>query len=146
MKAEFASARPHEREVVDMVCASHLSLPHGRAELDDAAMLEASTRAVEHLVRQGVEAIFVSLGLDAAAGDREGAQVRPEGFKSVAALLRQSGVRLVFALEGGYDVGELGPSEILSGAEEVGPSEADRFMGTGNFGRCVHAVASALVE
>eukprot|EP00966_Prymnesium_polylepis_P035726 829720-Prymnesium_polylepis.1 len=119
MEAEFASARPHEREVVEMVCDSHLSFPHDREELDDRAMLEASTRAVEHLVRQGVEAIFVSLGLDAAAGDREGAQVSPKGFESVAAMLRKSGVRLVFALEGGYHVGELDASEALSGTEEV---------------------------
>ena len=146
MNAEFASARPHEREFVDMVCDSHLSFPHSREELDDAAVLAASTRALEHLIGQGVGTIFVSLGLDAAEGDREGAQVSPGGFKSVAALLRRrSGVRLVFVLEGGYDVGELDDGAVLSGAEEAGPLEADRFMGTGNFGKCIHAVASALV-
>ena len=151
MDAEFASAKPHEREVVSMVCDSHLLFPHDKAELTDEALLEASTRSVEHFVRHGVEAVFVSLGLDAAAGDREGAQVRPGGFGNVVRMLRQSSMRsgfgLVLALEGGYHVGDLDVADVLSGGEEVVVDEhADRYLGSGNFGKCVKAVALALVR
>ena len=143
MDAEFASAKPHEQEVIAMVCDSHLLFPHDKEELTDDALLHASTRSVEHFVRHGVEAVFVSLGLDAAAGDREGAQVRPEGFRNVAMMLRQSGCGLVFALEGGYHVGDIDVDGVLSGGEEV--EHPDRYLGSGNFGKCVHAVALALV-
>ena len=86
-------------------------------------------------------------GLDAAAGDKEGAQVHPEGFQSVARMLRQSGLKLVLALEGGYHVGELDIRNVLSrGVEDVALLDADRFMGSGNFGKCLHAVAVALCE
>ena len=147
MAAEFEAAKPHEQEVVAMVCDSHLIFPYDREELTDAAILEASTRAVAHLVEHGVEAVFVSLGLDAAAGDKEGAQVHPEGFQSVARMLRQSGLKLVLALEGGYHVGELDIRNVLSrGVEDVALLDADRFMGSGNFGKCLHAVAVALCE
>ena len=101
---------------------------------------------VEHFVKNGVEAVFVSLGLDAAAGDKEGAQVHPEGFQSVAKMLRQSGLKLVLALEGGYHVGDLDIHDVLSGVEEVEHLDFDRFLGSGNFGKCLHAVALALCE
>lgn len=159
MEAEFAAAKPHEREVVNMYCDSHLLFPYDKDELTDAALLEATTRSVQHFSSSGVEAVFVSLGFDAAAGDREGAQVRPQGFGNVARVLRQSGLKLVFALEGGYHVGELDVEDVLHaggggwGGAEQGqghdqPQQVgmDRYLGSGNFGKCVHAVALALVE
>ena len=146
MDAEFAAAKPHEKEVVAMVCDSHLIFPYDREELTEEALLEASTRSVEHFVTHGVEVVFVSLGLDAAAGDKEGAQVRPEGFRSVTRMLRQSGLKLVLALEGGYHVGDLDMEDVLSGLDEVETLNVDRFLGSGNFGKCLHAVAWALCE
>ena len=136
-----------------MVCDSHLLLPHDREELDDAAMLQAVERSVEHFAKHGVETVFVSLGLDAAAGDREGARVSPEGFKSATAVLRRRGFNLVLALEGGYHIGDLVGDSLISlpssggvGEPEAEGLDVDRFLGTGNFGKCVHAVALALVE
>eukprot|EP00854_Cymbomonas_tetramitiformis_P028543 gene28543-35400_t len=146
MDAEFASAKPHEREVIDMICDSHLLFPYGVEELNDDALLEATTHSVEHFVKHGVETIFISLGLDAAAGDREGAQVHPEGFKKMAQVLRKSGLKLIFALEGGYHVGDLDGGDIKSSGEGVEELDVNRFLGTGNFGRCLHAVASILAE
>ena len=146
MAAEFASAKPHEREVVAMVCDEHLLFPHDKLELTDEALLEATKHAVQHFVRHGVEAVFVSLGFDAALGDREGAQVRPQGFGDVAKMLRRSGLGLVFALEGGYHIGELNVEDVLSAAEQGQQVDVDRFLGSGAFGKCVHAVAMALVE
>ena len=146
MEAEFETAKPHEKDVVKMVCDSHLIFPYDREELTDDAILDASTRSVEHFVRHGVATIFISLGLDAAAGDKEGAQVHPEGFGRVAKMLRKSGLKLVFALEGGYHVGDLDINDALSGVEDVERLSVDRYLGSGNFGKCLHAVAVALCE
>ena len=130
-----------------MVCDSHLLFPHDKEELNDDALFEATTKSIEHFKAHGVQTVYVSLGFDAAAGDREGAQVNPKGFKRMAMALRESGLRLIFALEGGYHIGDLDANEVLSGREEGATVEdVDRFLGTGNFGKCVHAVALALVE
>merc|ERR1712087_382516 len=48
MHAEFASLKPHEREVINMVCDSHLLFPYDKEELSDDALLESTTHSVEH--------------------------------------------------------------------------------------------------
>jgi len=150
MDAEFVSAKRHEREVVDMVVDSHLLLPHDKIDLTDDALVQATARSVEHFKKHGVETVYISLGLDAAAGDREGAQVHEEGFKRMTKQLRASGLKLIFALEGGYHIGDLDVAHdvrgVFSGTGEVDHLLVNRYLGTGNFGKCVHAVASALVE
>ena len=90
--------------------------------------------------------MFVSLGLDAAAGDRAGARVTPTGFGRATAMLRKSGLKLVFALEGGYDIGNLDVGNRLCGSENASNLDLDRCLGTGIFGKCVYAVALANVE
>ena len=146
MSVEFPSPSPQEQEVIDMVCDSHLLFPYDREELDDDALVASTSRSVLHFLQHKVETVFVSLGLDAAAGDREGARVTPTGFGSATAMLRKSGFKLVNVLEGGYDIGDLDVGNSLSGREDAANRDVDRFLGTGNFGKCVHAVALALVE
>ena len=146
MSVEFPSATPQEQEVIDMVCDSHLLFPFDREELDDEALFASTARSVRHFLEHKVETVFVSLGLDAAAGDREGARVTPTGFGRATAMLRKSGLKLVFALEGGYDIGNLDVGNRLCGSENASNLDLDRGLGTGNFGKCVYAVALALVE
>ena len=146
MGLEFPSASPQEQEVIDMICDSHLLFPFDREELGDEALVASTARSVRHFLEHRVEIVFVSLGLDAAAGDREGARVTPTGFGRAAAMLRASGLKLVFALEGGYDIGNLDVGNSLCRSENASDVDLDRCLGTGNFGKCVHAVALALVE
>lgn len=154
MDEEFAGKQHRQAEMNDpvkaMVCESFLFFPFDPQELTDEALLESTTQSIRHFKEQGVDLLLVSLGLDAARGDREGAQITPDGYKRMAAALRRSGLHLVFALEGGYDVGELDVAHELSrdaGIDIAGaPGVEEHFLGTGSFGKCVREIALALVE
>jgi acetoin utilization deacetylase AcuC-like enzyme len=87
----------------------------------DAEWLDALRRLVDAVrAVRGVDALVVSLGVDAAAGDPESPlQVTAAGFRAAGELLAQLGVPTVFVQEGGYDLPTLGPLvlEVLHGFE-----------------------------
>ena len=78
-----------------------------------AALADAARRA---------DALVVSLGVDAAAGDPESPlQITASGFRAAGELLGGLGLPAVFVQEGGYDLPTLGPLvlEVLTGFEEA---------------------------
>jgi acetoin utilization deacetylase AcuC-like enzyme len=84
----------------------------------DAEWLRALAGLVDAV--RGVDAVVVSLGVDAAAGDPESPlQVTAAGFGAAGELLAGLAVPTVFVQEGGYDLPTLGPlvTEVLSGFE-----------------------------
>ncbi|MGB8862024.1 MAG: hypothetical protein WCC60_22400 [Ilumatobacteraceae bacterium] len=96
----------------------NLPLPPGSGDEVWLAAVEQLVRAVE---AHGSEALVVSLGVDAAAGDPESPlQVTAAGFHGAGRLLGTLGLPTVFVQEGGYDLPRLGPLvlEVLTGFEE----------------------------
>jgi acetoin utilization deacetylase AcuC-like enzyme len=85
----------------------------------DAEWLGALGRLVDAV--GGVDALVVSLGVDAAAGDPESPlRITGAGFRAAGELIAGLGVPTVFVQEGGYDLPTLGPLvlEVLQGFEE----------------------------
>jgi acetoin utilization deacetylase AcuC-like enzyme len=86
----------------------------------DADWLNALRRLVDAV--RGVDALVVSLGVDAAAGDPESPlQITAAGFRAAGELLAGLQIPTVFVQEGGYDLPTLGPLvlEALHGFEEA---------------------------
>jgi acetoin utilization deacetylase AcuC-like enzyme len=84
----------------------------------DTEWLNALQRLVDAV--SGVDALVVSLGVDAAAGDPESPlQVTATGFRAAGELLAGLEVPTAFVQEGGYDLPTLGPLvlEVLQGFE-----------------------------
>ncbi len=72
-------------------------------------------------VAHGAEALVVSLGVDAAAGDPESPlEVSRSGFAAAGRSLAAPGLPTVFVQEGGYDLDTLGDLvlAVLDGFEE----------------------------
>jgi acetoin utilization deacetylase AcuC-like enzyme len=93
----------------------NVPLPPGTG---DAEWLDAFGRLVEAV--RGVDALVVSLGVDAAAADPESPLlVTASGFRAAGELLARLRVPAVFVQEGGYDLATLGPLvlEVLGGFE-----------------------------
>jgi acetoin utilization deacetylase AcuC-like enzyme len=95
----------------------NVPLPPGTG---DAVWLDALGRLVDAVHR--VDALVVSLGVDAAAGDPESPlQITAAGFRAAGELLAGPRIPTVFVQEGGYDLPTLGPLvlEVLCGFEET---------------------------
>jgi acetoin utilization deacetylase AcuC-like enzyme len=74
---------------------------------------------------RGVDAIVVSLGVDAAAGDPESPlEITATGFATAGGLIAGLGVPVVFVQEGGYDLATLGGLvlAVLEGFEQAPPA------------------------
>jgi len=80
-----------------------LFFEHNAEDLTDSAIVEHTASVVTYFQQNEVNIIFVALGLDAAMGDNQPGEITPEGYRQVAHLLRESGLPVVFALEGGYN-------------------------------------------
>lgn len=88
----------------------------------DAPWLAAVSDLVERAVERGAEALVVSLGVDAAAGDPESPlEVTRQGFAEAGRSLAAAGLPTVLVQEGGYDLDTLGDLvlAVLGGFEEV---------------------------
>jgi acetoin utilization deacetylase AcuC-like enzyme len=88
----------------------------------DGAWVEAVARLVDEAVTHGAEALVVSLGVDAAAGDPESPlEVTRSGFAEAGRVLAAAGRPTVFVQEGGYDLHTLGELvlAVLDGFEEA---------------------------
>ncbi len=73
----------------------------------------------------GVDALVVALGVDAAAGDPESPlQVTEAGFREAGRLLGGLGLPTVVVQEGGYDLATIGRLVVatLAGAADGHPS------------------------
>jgi acetoin utilization deacetylase AcuC-like enzyme len=84
----------------------------------NAAVDDLVTDAVAH----GAEALVVSLGVDAAAGDPESPlEVTGSGFAAAGRSLAAPGLPTLFVQEGGYDLDTLGDLvlAVLGGFEEA---------------------------
>lgn len=87
----------------------------------DEAWLAGVDQLVAAVGEHGSDAVVVSLGVDAAAGDPESPlQVTAAGFHEAGRRLGTLGLPTVFVQEGGYDLPHLGPLvlEVLSGFED----------------------------
>ena len=88
----------------------------------DGAWNEAVDELVEQAVAHGAEALVVSLGVDAAAGDPESPlEVTRSGFAAAGRSLAGPGLPTVFVQEGGYDLDSLGDLllAVLTAFEET---------------------------
>jgi acetoin utilization deacetylase AcuC-like enzyme len=86
----------------------------------DGEWLAALTGLIDAV--RGVDAIVVSLGVDAAAGDPESPlEISASGFAAAGGLLAGLGVPAVFVQEGGYDLATLGGLvlAVLEGFEQL---------------------------
>ena len=95
-----------------------LPLPPGTG---DGPWVAAVAQQVDDAIGHGAEALVVSLGVDAAAGDPESPlEVTPWGFAEAGRILGRAGLPTVFVQEGGYDVDVLGDLvlAVLDGFEE----------------------------
>jgi acetoin utilization deacetylase AcuC-like enzyme len=89
----------------------------------DAAWLEAVEVLCQDIAAHRAEALVVSLGLDAAASDRESPlRVSAEGYRRAAERAGQLGPAVVVQ-EGGYDLAALGELVVaaLGGLCAVSP-------------------------
>jgi acetoin utilization deacetylase AcuC-like enzyme len=96
-----------------------LPLPPGTG---DGPWVEAVAHLVDGAVAHGAEALVVSLGVDAAAGDPESPlEVTRQGFAEAGRLLGGAGLPTVLVQEGGYDLDVLGDLvlAVLRGFEET---------------------------
>merc|ERR1712048_1397344 len=84
-------------------CSDLLFFEHNPDDLTDSAIVVHTASAVTYFQRNKVKIIFVALGLDAAMGDNQPGEITPDGYRQVAHLLRDSGLPVIFALEGGYN-------------------------------------------
>ncbi|KAI9327230.1 hypothetical protein DFJ73DRAFT_665732 [Zopfochytrium polystomum] len=74
-------------------------------------------RVVPFLQGFGCEFIVVSAGFDCGDGEKEGFRVTPEGFRRMASILiNMNGCKVLFALEGGYELDVL--AECVKGCVE----------------------------
>jgi acetoin utilization deacetylase AcuC-like enzyme len=88
---------------------------------DDFSWLEALSELCDWASDNGVRALVVALGVDAAEGDPESPlAVTPEGFRTAGRLLGRMGLPTVVVQEGGYDLDAIGElvCEVLTGIEE----------------------------
>jgi acetoin utilization deacetylase AcuC-like enzyme len=84
----------------------NIALPPGTG---DAGWLDAVASLVAEAEATAPDALVVSLGVDAAAGDPESPlEVTPDGFAAAGRALAGLGVPTVMVQEGGYDLGHLG--------------------------------------
>ena len=96
----------------------NVPLPPGSG---DEAWLEGVDQLVAAVGEHGSDAVVVSLGVDAAAGDPESPlHVTAAGFREAGRRLGTLGLPTVFVQEGGYDLPHLGPLvlEVLGGFED----------------------------
>jgi acetoin utilization deacetylase AcuC-like enzyme len=87
----------------------------------DDGWLDAVVEAVRTVAAFGADAVVVSLGVDAAAGDPESPlQVSAGGYRAAGALVGSLGLPTVVVQEGGYDLATIGElvAATLSGLEE----------------------------
>ncbi|MDO8364628.1 MAG: histone deacetylase family protein [Actinomycetota bacterium] len=95
----------------------NLPLPPGTG---DGPWLAAVQSLMQAVSAHGAQALVVSLGVDAAAGDPESPlQVSSDGFRAAGRLLAGPRLPTVFVQEGGYDLPHLGPLvlQVLRGFE-----------------------------
>src|SRR5436190_6290143 len=81
-----------------------------------------AVRKAARWAAEGADALVVSLGVDAAAGDPESPlRVTPAGFREAGLVLGELALPTVLVQEGGYDLEALGPlvRELLLGLEGV---------------------------
>ncbi len=98
---------------------TNLPLPPGTG---DAAWVAAVDELVDGAMAHGAEALVVSLGVDAAAGDPESPlEVTAGGFAAAGRSLAAPDLPTVFVQEGGYDLDTLGDLvlAVLDGFEEA---------------------------
>jgi acetoin utilization deacetylase AcuC-like enzyme len=110
---------PHFLGFADETTETNLNLPLAPGTGDDG-WLEAIGRAAEWIEAQ---ALVVSLGVDAAAGDPESPLlVTGDGFREAGRVVGALGLPTVVVQEGGYDLEKLGPLvlEFLGGVESAG--------------------------
>ncbi len=75
----------------------------------DGPWLAAVESLVDEATGWGAEALVVSLGVDAAAGDPESPlEVTPEGYAGAGHRLGATGLPAVLVQEGGYDLATIG--------------------------------------
>jgi len=90
----------------------NLNLPLA-AGSDVAAWLEALEWACRRIARHEAQALVVSLGLDAYAGDPISRfALQPDDFSRLGQRLAGLGLPTVFVLEGGYAAAELGVNAV----------------------------------
>jgi acetoin utilization deacetylase AcuC-like enzyme len=88
----------------------NLPLPAGS---DVAAWFEALALACRRIARHAADALVVSLGLDAYAGDPISRfALQPDDFSRLGQRLAGLGLPTVFVLEGGYAAAELGVNAV----------------------------------
>ncbi len=109
---------PHFVGFVDETTGSNLNLPLAPGTGDDG-WLSAVGQAGEWIE---AEALIVSLGVDASAGDPESPlRVSAAGFREAGRIVGVLGLPTVLVQEGGYDLETLGPLvlEFLRGVESA---------------------------
>jgi acetoin utilization deacetylase AcuC-like enzyme len=87
----------------------------------DDAWLDAVDDLADWARQRGAQALVVSAGVDAAAGDPESPlKVTPDGFRAAGRRLGALHLPTVLVQEGGYDLETIGPLvlELLLGVEE----------------------------
>jgi acetoin utilization deacetylase AcuC-like enzyme len=111
-----------------------LFFEHNPEDLTDAAIVQHTQSVITYFQQNDVKVIFMALGLDAAMGDIQPGEITPEGYRKVAKLLRNSGLPVVFALEGGYNTkADVGGKEVENDIDSV-------------FGTSIRGVVQGLTE
>jgi acetoin utilization deacetylase AcuC-like enzyme len=112
---------PHTSGFADESGPANLNLPLTPGT-GDRAWNQGIDELVAAAVAHGAEALVVSLGVDAAAGDPESPlEVTARGFAAAGRSLAAPGLPTVFVQEGGYDLDTLGDLvlAVLDGFEEA---------------------------
>merc|ERR1712032_1395989 len=100
----------------------------------DAAIVKHTASVVTYFQQNEVKLVLVALGLDAAMGDIQPGEITPDGYRQAARLLRDSGLPVVFALEGGYNTNsDVAHKEVVNKVDSV-------------FGTSVRGIVQGLTE
>jgi len=115
-------------------CGDLLFFEHNPEDLTDSAIVKHTASVVTYFQQNEVKLILVALGLDAAMGDIQPGEITPDGYHQVAHLLRDSGLPVVFALEGGYNTkSDVAKNEVENKIDSV-------------FGTSIRGIVQGLTE